>query len=104
VSTDAVGTKTAFWEHGMSMSSPAVSIGWREQLTPHDWDERVALEVEHQALIEAALDRAEAYGLLGNFADALEWLERSSVLSGGLSPAYAEQRANFARRLERGIR
>jgi hypothetical protein len=87
----------------MSMSSPAVSIGWREQPTPHDWDERVALEVEHQALIEAALDRAEAYGRLGDFAHAIDWLERSSALSGGLSPAYVEQRADFARRLERGI-
>jgi hypothetical protein len=87
----------------MSMSSPAVSTGWREQLIPHDWDEHVALEVEHQALIEAALDRAEAYGRLGDFAHALEWLERSSALSGGLSPACAAQRANFAHRLERGI-
>ena len=61
----------------MSMSSPAVCIGWREPL--------------------------DAYALLEDFEHALEWLERSSALSGGLSPAYDAQRANFARRLERGI-
>jgi hypothetical protein len=87
----------------MSMSSPAVSIGRREPLVPHDWDQRVAREVEHQALIEATFDRADAYALLEDFGQALEWLERSSALSGGLSPAYDAQRANLARRLERGI-
>ena len=48
------------------------------------WDERVAREVRHQEVIEASFDRAEAYGRLGDFEHALQWLDRAAVASGGL--------------------
>ncbi|MEA2361151.1 MAG: hypothetical protein QOD71_296 [Thermoleophilaceae bacterium] len=85
----------------MSLSLPERSIGWRELFMPHDWEERVAREVEFQARIEATFDRADAYGRRYDFEHALEWLDRASALTGGLSPTYRRRRANFARQLER---
>jgi hypothetical protein len=63
---------------------------------PLTWSERVALEEDHQARIEAAFDRAEAYAALEDFERALKWLARADALSGGLSPAYRAQRARWA--------
>jgi hypothetical protein len=61
------------------------------------WDDRIAREVQHQEVIEASFDRAEAYGRLGDFEHALEWLDRAAVASGGLPGAYRRQRARWAR-------
>jgi tetratricopeptide (TPR) repeat protein len=61
------------------------------------WDERVAHEARHQELIEATFDRAEAYERLGDFEQALEWLDRAAALDGGLPPAYRSRRALWAR-------
>ena len=61
------------------------------------WDERVVREVRHQQVIEASFDRAEAYGRLGDFEHALEWLDRAAMASGGLPEAYRAQQARWAR-------
>lgn len=61
------------------------------------WDEHVARELRHQQVIEASFDRAEAYQRLGDFALALQWLDRAAALSGGLPPAYWAKRARWAR-------
>jgi hypothetical protein len=61
------------------------------------WDDHLAREVQHQEVIEASFDRAEAYGRLGDFEHALEWLDRAAVASGGLSGAYRALRARWAR-------
>jgi hypothetical protein len=66
-----------------------------------EWDGRVAREVAQQARIEAAFDRVDACGRLGDFGRALEWLERAEELAGGLSPSYSAQRARWAGRLAR---
>src|SRR5688572_29902120 len=46
-----------------------------------EWDGRVAREVARQARIEAAFDRVDACGRLGDFERALEWLERAEELA-----------------------
>jgi tetratricopeptide (TPR) repeat protein len=61
------------------------------------WDELVAREAMHQEVIEASFDRAEAYERLGDFQQALEWLDRAAALGGGLPPAYQAKRARWAR-------
>jgi hypothetical protein len=61
-----------------------------------EWDERVAREVMHQEVIEASFDRAEAYARVGDFEQALVWLDRAATLSGGLPPAYRARRARWA--------
>lgn len=61
------------------------------------WDMHVAGEVRHQQLIEASFERAEAHARLGDFEQALEWLDRAAALSGGLPAGYAAQRAHWAR-------
>jgi hypothetical protein len=67
-----------------------------EPFDERGWDERVAREVMHQHVIEASFDRAEAYARVDDFEQALEWLNRASALSGGLSPAYRARRARWA--------
>jgi hypothetical protein len=68
-----------------------------ESTNDHRWAERVAREVLHQQLIEATLDRAEAYERLGDFEHALQWLDRATTLIGGVPPAYQVLRARWAR-------
>jgi tetratricopeptide (TPR) repeat protein len=68
-----------------------------ESLDDREWDERVAREARHQEVIEASFDRAEAYERLGDFEQALEWLDRTAALSGGLPAAYHARRARWAR-------
>jgi hypothetical protein len=63
------------------------------------WDEHVAREVERQARIEAAFDRADACDLFGDSAHALHWLDRAAALAGGLPPGYRARHARLARRL-----
>jgi len=69
------------------------------QALPDDreWDESVTREVRHEEVIEASLDRAEAYARLGDFARAVEWLDRAATASGGLPPAYRAQRERWVR-------
>jgi hypothetical protein len=62
-------------------------------------DERVAREARHEALIEAAFDRADAYSRDGNLERALEWLSEAENLGGGLPDAYVEQRRSWIRDL-----
>ena len=68
----------------------------QESLDDREWDGRVADEVRHQEVIEASFDRAEAYARVGDFEQALEWLDRTATLSGGLPPAYRARRARWA--------
>jgi hypothetical protein len=70
-------------------------------LEPRLWDERVAIEVRRQRLIEAAFDRSDAYDRLGDDRHALGWLDRAEALSGGLSPAYRLVRTRLRRRIAR---
>jgi hypothetical protein len=77
----------------MSTSPPDQS---NRTATDRAWDERVAREVRHQETIEASFDRAEAYARVGDFEQALAWLDRTATLSGGLPPAYRAQRAAWA--------
>src|SRR5215212_3156881 len=93
-------------ERSMSISSSDQSNRTRRPRAlppfPHksfddrEWDERVAREVRHQAVIEASFDRAEAYARVGDFEQALAWLDRAATLSGGLPPAYRARRARWA--------
>jgi hypothetical protein len=70
----------------------------QKSLADREWDERVAHEVRHQEVIEASFDRAEAYARVGDFEQALEWLDRTATLCGGLPPAYRARRARWALR------
>src|SRR5688500_4570851 len=76
-------------------------FGVARESVGREWDGRVAREVAEQARIEAAFDRVDACGRLGDFERALEWLERAEELAGGLSPAYRAQRARWAGQLVR---
>ena len=67
----------------------------QESRDDRDWDDRVAREVRHQEVIEASFDRAEAYARVGDFEEALEWLDRAATLSGSLPRAYRAQRARW---------
>jgi hypothetical protein len=62
------------------------------------WDERVGREVQHQELVEATFDRAEAYARLGDFERAVEWLDRAAALGGDLPPTFQVKRALWDRR------
>ncbi len=71
-------------------------------LETDDWNELVAREVAHQAAIEVAFDRSDACAAEGVLQLALEWLDRASELSGGLSEACRTQRACFVAELKQG--
>jgi hypothetical protein len=51
----------------------------------------------HLDVIEASFERAAAYTRLGDYARALQWLDRAAALNGGLPPAYRAQRDRLAR-------
>ena len=61
------------------------------------WDRRVAREAQHQARIEAAFDRADAFDRLGSVELALHWLDEAGALSGGLTPTYRARRLRLSR-------
>jgi hypothetical protein len=67
-----------------------------------DWDALVDREVARQREIETAFDRADASESVGDFALALESLDRASELSGGLSQACLAQRARLVSQLDGG--
>lgn len=64
-----------------------------------DWQERVAREVERQARIEAAFDRADACRLAAHPEQALAWLAQAEALGGELPPAYQATRVHLSREL-----
>jgi hypothetical protein len=68
-----------------------------ESTVDRELDARVARGVQHRELIEASFDRAEAYGRLGDFEHALQWLDRAAVAGGGLPTAYRAQQARWER-------
>lgn len=68
-------------------------------LVTDDWDVRVAQQVTLQTNIETALDCADAWDCAGDARRALEWLDRASMLSGGLSPSCLAQRSRLVRAL-----
>ena len=70
---------------------PEKSIGDRES------DGHVARDAQHQEVIEATFDRAEAYARLGDFEHAVEWLDRAATLRGDLPPTYRVKRARWDR-------
>ena len=67
----------------------------QEPLDDREWRRHVAREARHQEMIEASFDRAEGYALVGDFEQAVEWLDRAATLSGGLPPAYRARRARW---------
>lgn len=71
--------------------------GPRESIGDREWDEHVGREAQHQELIEATFDRAEAYARLGDFEHAVEWVDRAAALSGDLPPTYQAKRARWNR-------
>jgi hypothetical protein len=77
--------------HGYLAAAPKKSIGDREL------DEHGAREAQHQELIEATFERAEAHARLGDFEHAVEWLDRAAMLRGDLPPAYQVKRARWDR-------
>jgi hypothetical protein len=81
----------------MSMTSP---LRWNP-LEAQEWNARVAREVAHQARIESAFDRADAFDRLGDLELALEWLDEADVLSGGLTPTYRDKRLRLVRDVAR---
>jgi tetratricopeptide (TPR) repeat protein len=81
--------------NGSRGAAPGASLG--ESINHPGSDGRIAREGRHRELIEASLDRAEAYERLGDFEHALEWLDRAAAISGALPAAYRAQRARCAR-------
>jgi hypothetical protein len=77
-----------------------MGMSFRQRFILRAWDERVAHEAEHQARIEAAFDRADAFDRLGYPALALEWLDLAEAIGGGLPPLYRAKRAQLARAIE----
>ena len=73
----------------------------RDPPEAQEWDRRVARESGHQARIEAAFDRADAFDRLGAVELALEWLDEAGALSGGLTPTYREKRQRLIREVAR---
>ena len=61
-----------------------------EPVDQQEWDELVAHEAMHQEVIEASFDRAEAYERVGDYQQALEWLDRAAGLGGRL-PRHTKQ-------------
>ena len=55
-----------------------------------------ASEVRHQEVVEATLDRADAYARLGDFNRAVEWLDRAATTGGDLPESYRARRARWA--------
>ena len=53
-------------------------------------------QVRHQEVIEATVDRAEAYARLGDFSRAVEWLDRAAA-AGDLPAMYRARRARWSR-------
>jgi hypothetical protein len=76
----------------------AVPESPHESPEDREWDGRVAREAQHQEVIEATLDRAEAYARLGDFNRAVDWLDRAATIGGDLSPRDCAQRARWIRR------
>jgi hypothetical protein len=68
-----------------------------ESIGDRGWDEHVGREAQHQELVEATFDRAEAYARLGDFEHAVEWLDRAAALGGDLPPTYQAKRARWDR-------
>ena len=54
-------------------------------------------KAQHQALMQATFDRAEAYARLGDLGHAVEWLDRAARLNGDLPLSYQEKRARWDR-------
>ena len=77
--------------NGYLAAAPEESIGDRE------WDEHIGREAQHQELIEATFDRADAHARLGDFERAVEWLDRAATLGGDLPPTYQVKRARWDR-------
>jgi hypothetical protein len=69
-----------------------------ESVEDREWDGQVDREVKHQEVIEATLDRAEAYARLGDFKLAVEWLDRAAEVGGDLSAIDRAQRADWISR------
>jgi hypothetical protein len=53
-------------------------------------------EVRHKEVIEATLDRAEAYARMGDFRRAVDWLDRADT-AGDLPATYRARRARWSR-------
>jgi hypothetical protein len=81
-------------------TSPLPSPAWADT----GWDALVDCAAARQGEIEAAFDRADASERAGDLALALEWLDRASELSGGLSQACLAQQALLVSQLEGGSR
>jgi hypothetical protein len=78
---------------------PISSLGSPASATA-TWEALVAREVARQSEIETAFDRADTSESAGDFALALEWLDRASELSGGLPEDCCGQRARLASQVD----
>jgi tetratricopeptide (TPR) repeat protein len=93
----SVGSSTQTARPGPQQRNGYLAAAPEKSISDREWDEHVAREAQHQELIEATLDRAEAYARLGDFEQAVEWLDRAATLSGDLPPTYRVKRARWAR-------
>ena len=96
-SQQSAGSSTHTARPGPSQRNGHLAAAPKESIGDRAWDEHVAREAQHQDLIEATFDRAEAYARLGDFEHAVEWLDRAVALSGDLPPTYQKKRARWSR-------
>jgi hypothetical protein len=96
-SQQSPGSSTQTARPGPSQRNGYLTAAPKESIGDRAWDEHVAREGQHQELIEATFDRAEAYARLGDFEHAVEWLDRAAALSGDLPRIYLKKRARWSR-------
>jgi hypothetical protein len=96
-SQQSAGTSTHTARPGPNQRNGYFAAAPKESIGDREWEEHVGREAQHQELIEATFDRAEAYARLGDFEHAVEWVNRAAALSGDLPPAYRMKRARWSR-------
>jgi hypothetical protein len=93
----SVGISTQTARPGPHQRNGYLAAAAEKSIGDREWDEHVAREAQHQELIEATFDRAEAYARLGDFEHAVVWLDRAATLSGDLPPHFRAKRARWDR-------
>ena len=96
-SQQSAGSSTHTARPGPSQRNGYLSVAPKESIGDRAWDEHGARGAQHQELIEATFDRAQAYARLGDFEYAVEWLDRAAALGGDLPPTYQMKRARWSR-------
>jgi hypothetical protein len=96
-SQQSVGTSTQTARPGPHQRNGYLATAPEKSTRNREWDGHLAREAQHQELIEATFDRAEAYARLGDFEHAVAWLDRAAALSGDLPRPYQVKRARWDR-------